>query len=503
MKDIKIFFDPLYGAFPFKPKRKRESLIKDIFGSTEELETKPISKYEKRFYPILDTPEFQRLKFLKQAGFLWLIHPSATHTRFAHSLGCWHLGSQALEYVKVRIYTDENTKREIFLSKWLEDKNMVEEFLLSSLLHDIGHFPFSHVLEANKYYRDISHEKIAIELIKGKGDFYETFVNFYLKGYSPQQKPLFLSEILHKYERVDTEIIAAIISKDKSYIQNKEPEIKEKILVMIELINGLIDLDRIDHYHRDAYFIGFKLAAVSPVALLANIIFAPVPASEPSHCIVYLTDEGVMEIFGLLESRDALRAHIFNDPENLAYISMLNTALEFFLDENPELRKEVIFWTDDYLLSKLSDSKDVKISKLISRIKLGQPYFLTEKIYVANPSKREQNWLDELKREFITYLQMNHGLNVDEGDIIFYIPKGFFYKKPMLTDDWLKFDALYHDEYKMPLVEIAKYQRKIEYFRNSLEDEQRRNCEIQVFTATKEIKYHLEKYILQNKERYK
>ena len=69
---------------------------------------------------VIDTPAFQRLRYVRQLGHAFLVYPGATHTRFEHALGAYHLASRLTEDRGVR---------------------------LAALLHDIGHYPFSHALE--------------------------------------------------------------------------------------------------------------------------------------------------------------------------------------------------------------------------------------------------------------------------------------------------------------------------------------------------------------------
>jgi len=137
----RFFFDPLYKAVilqdpvSFRP-RSGFATAGAVMG-TRKLVT-----------PLIDTFEFARLMRLRQAGLLYMVFPSATHTRFAHSLGCCHLGWAAMASIKIDDPDSGGTKPEI-LEKWLETRQWQNEFLIALLCHDIGHFAFSHLIDRN------------------------------------------------------------------------------------------------------------------------------------------------------------------------------------------------------------------------------------------------------------------------------------------------------------------------------------------------------------------
>src|SRR3954447_5828589 len=83
----------------------------------------------------LDTAVIQRLRYIRQLGHAFLVYPGATHTRFEHALGAYHLTKRALGSLEER---GELTRVPE------EDCRAVR---LAALLHDIGHYPFSHALE--------------------------------------------------------------------------------------------------------------------------------------------------------------------------------------------------------------------------------------------------------------------------------------------------------------------------------------------------------------------
>lgn len=113
---------------------------------------KPIAK------EIIDTDIFQRLKNIEQTG-MQVLYPSATHNRFMHSLGVYHLSGKAFQafYNNVKTdYPDVFTCISIKYTKHKSDRRAASEevwkrwemlFRLASLLHDCGHSPFSHTLE--------------------------------------------------------------------------------------------------------------------------------------------------------------------------------------------------------------------------------------------------------------------------------------------------------------------------------------------------------------------
>ena len=89
---------------------------------------------EDKFLKIIDTPEFQRMRRIKQLSVANIVFPSADHTRFSHSLGCFYVMKQIIAH-----FDSIFGKMGIEVSK--QDKDIA---LLAALLHDIGHGPFSH-----------------------------------------------------------------------------------------------------------------------------------------------------------------------------------------------------------------------------------------------------------------------------------------------------------------------------------------------------------------------
>src|SRR6478672_4396112 len=95
----------------------------------------------------LDTAAVQRLRYVRQVGHAFLVYPGATHTRFEHALGAYHLTRRALASLEERGE----------LERVPEDECLAVR--LAALLHDIGHYPFSHALEEAGFP---SHETLGV-----------------------------------------------------------------------------------------------------------------------------------------------------------------------------------------------------------------------------------------------------------------------------------------------------------------------------------------------------
>src|SRR5437868_1514678 len=109
-----------------KPRRIRDPVHDLIPFGTD--------KFEQMVWRLLQRPEFQRLRRIKQLGFTELVFPGATHTRFAHSVGVFHTARQLAECVRRQIANFSPERAEVAMA--------------AALVHDLGHGPFSHAFEA-------------------------------------------------------------------------------------------------------------------------------------------------------------------------------------------------------------------------------------------------------------------------------------------------------------------------------------------------------------------
>lgn len=129
-------------------------------------------KLDELAWRLINTPEFQRLRRIKQLGVSEFIYPGATHTRFAHSIGVFHVARQLRDIIRREVGSKFNAKR-------------ADVAVVAALLHDLGHGPLSHTFEGVSKQVGISkrHETWTAEIISNKkGSIYPLLRSYRSNG---------------------------------------------------------------------------------------------------------------------------------------------------------------------------------------------------------------------------------------------------------------------------------------------------------------------------------
>ncbi len=157
---------------------------------------------------LIDTPEFQRLRRIRQLGLAYFAYQAAEHSRFTHSLGAFHLAARMVAKLRQDYEIAPATQTAV---------------RIAALLHDIGHGPFSHVIESILGFH---HEQFTIDAVVSP----ETGVGQQLQAYSPEL----------------SQNVAAIIRGDF------------KPRALGQLVSSQLDVDRMDYLLRDSLMTGAK-----------------------------------------------------------------------------------------------------------------------------------------------------------------------------------------------------------------------------------------------------
>ena len=236
---------------------------------------------------ILDAPQFQRLRRVKQLGFAHLVYPGGVHNRFLHALGVYHLVSRAISCLERDGHLEALTA---------EDIAELPIVRLGALLHDVGHYAFSHAVE------ELGPRAIP-------GDHEEIAARF-----------MAADPIRRVLERHGPDAAARISALIRG--QSGHP--------LQGLISGSLDLDKIDYLRRDSLFCGVPYGAVDVDRLLPALTIARQGAGHPLELAV--SEKGLSALETLLFSKYQMFRNVYWHhavrAATLTFVRLVQTALD-------------------------------------------------------------------------------------------------------------------------------------------------------------------------------
>ncbi|CAN5918229.1 HD domain-containing protein [soil metagenome] len=209
---------------------------------------------------LIDTPAFQRLRYVRQLGLAYLVYPGASHSRFEHALGAYHLARRTLSQFAERELTTTVGADECRIARY------------AALLHDIGHYPFSHALEE---IGALHHEEVARPLI----------TNGEVAG--------ILREELG--DDAPERIMALIRGRSASPLQG--------------LISGSLDLDKIEYLKRDAFMCGVNYGDIDAERLLDSLTLVEDPDTGVPR--VGISEKGLSALESLLFAKYQMYRNVY------------------------------------------------------------------------------------------------------------------------------------------------------------------------------------------------
>ena len=306
MNDAKIINDPVFGFIKI-PRGLLLSIVKH--------------------------PLFQRLSRIKQLGLASVVYPGAQHTRFQHSLGAFHLMSEAVQSLSQKgiFFFDSET----------------EALQAAILMHDIGHGPFSHVLE-NTLIRGISHEDISLMMMDQINQEMNGQLNLAIKIYKDEYPKRFMHQLISSQLDVDR---LDYLRRDSFFTGVTEGNIgSARIIKMLNVVDDRLVVEQKGIYSIENYLTSRRLmywqvylhkATVAYEKVLVNVLL------RAKH----LARQGVQ-----LFATPALRFFLYNDVDASLFHAEEEALANYEMLDDNDIWSSVKTWTrhEDKILSILS-----------------------------------------------------------------------------------------------------------------------------------------------------
>ncbi len=215
-------------------------------------------------YDIVRHPLLQRLTRIKQLGLSSVVYPGAQHTRFQHSLGAFYLMSEAIQHLTAK-------------GNFIFDSE-AEAVMAAILLHDIGHGPFSHVLE-DTLVPGVSHETVSLMLMER--------MNHEMNGQLTLAIRIFKDEYPKRF--------------------------------LHQLVSGQLDMDRLDYLRRDSFYTGVTEGNIGSARIIKMLDV------KDDHLVVEA--KGIYSIENFLTARRLMYWQVYLHKTSVAYERMLIAAL--------------------------------------------------------------------------------------------------------------------------------------------------------------------------------
>src|SRR3954467_4741226 len=252
---------------------------------------------------LVDTAAFQRLRYVRQLGLAYLVYPGASHTRFEHALGAYHLAGRALAMFDERDGANGRHRDAAAIVR------------CAALLHDIGHYPYSHALEE---IGALHHEEVARPLITSGA----------------------VADVLRAGLGADApeRIMALIRGTSDSALQG--------------LISGSLDLDKIEYLKRDAFMCGVNYGDIDVDRLLNSLVVVTDPERGASTVGIY--EKGLSALESLLFAKYQMYRNVYWHHAVRSATAMYKRLVDGALRAGSLSAETLAAYTDEGLLHELA-----------------------------------------------------------------------------------------------------------------------------------------------------
>jgi uncharacterized protein len=320
-------------------------------------------------FELIDSPAFQRLRYVRQLGLAFLVYPGATHSRFEHALGTFHLARRTLNLFEELDDFAAIGRGECALTR------------TAALLHDIGHYPFSHALEeiGAMHHEDVAHPLIA------EGE---------------------VGEVLRRELGADApqRIIALIRGESDSPLQG--------------LISGSIDLDKLDYLRRDAFMCGVSYGEIDVDRLINALTIVRDP--ETNEPRVGMVEKGLSALESLLFAKYQMYRNVYWHHAVRSATAMYKRLVADALDAGALDARTLAGFTDEGILHVLDERAP---SSLLAALRARRLYKRAFETPAANLPLDAGEWIAD-NRELTVQVEnaLALELGLAPGDVLLDYP---------------------------------------------------------------------------------
>lgn len=287
-------------------------------------------------FEIVQHPYFQRLRRIKQLGMAELVYPGAFHSRFQHALGAMHLMNEALNTLQSKGLMIMEVER--------------EAALVAILLHDIGHGPFSHVLEY-AILKNVNHEAISELLMEDLNRQFEGKLTLAIEMFKGTYDRSFFHQLISSQLDMDR---MDYLNRDSFYTGVAEGNIgAERIIKMLHVVDNQLVVEE------------KGLLSVENFLVARRLMYWQVYLHKTSVC----SETMVLKIFERV--KDLLKENIFVDiPKHLKVFFNRNIRREDFLNDSTLLQNFVALDDVDiwYAIKTWQNHNDTVLANLSQNI---------------------------------------------------------------------------------------------------------------------------------------
>lgn len=352
-------------------------------------ETNPAS-FTKRVQRIIEHPIFKRLINIHQLDLLFTVYPTATHTRFEHSIGVYR---NCCLYIN-SLFNDKYNP----LFKQLVNEDDLKAIILLSLIHDIGHYPFAHEIEDSTKEKSFKHENIMM-----------TLLNSTLKDKEGHT----FKELIENKEigwGIKITAIESILESNnfQSLFQFQSKTLKNRMLLSI--LDGPIDVDKLDYLIRDSQNAYLKYGELIDFErLINNLTIITDKQDGKLHFTVGTYEKGQTAAESLIFARYLLYRSLYWHHTARSIRTMLTTAIFTIYEQKTDERRKT-FESDfnDFIIPKGGSQSSFNYETLLKNIKKfsnpsGKELInqILDRTYYKRILTIHQNTKDENEREII------------------------------------------------------------------------------------------------------